>query len=132
MPGLASGVQFPDQGLNLGPLKWECRVLATRRPGKFLRLTTFIVRVSLSMKCCLKNVLDSLLVMINYRAPQVVLVVKNPPANAGDTRDESLIPKSGRSFGEGNGNPVQYSCLENPMDRGAWQAIVHVVEKSQT
>ena len=72
------------------------------------------------MKCCLKNVLDSLLVMINYRAPQVVLVVKNPPANAGDTRDESLIPKSGRSFGEGNGNPVQYSCLENPMDRGAW------------
>ena len=44
-------------------------------------------------------------------------VVKNPPANAGDT---GLIPGSGRSSGEGNGNPLQYSCLDNPMDRGAW------------
>ena len=68
----------------------------------------------------LQNVLDSLLVMINYRASQVVLVVKNPPANAGDTRDEGLIPRSGRPFGEGNGNPLQYSYLENRMDRGAW------------
>ena len=48
--------------------------------------------------------------------------VKNPPANAGDT---SSIPGSGRSLGEGNGNPLQYSCLGNSMDRGAWQAIVH-------
>ena len=47
-------------------------------------------------------------------------VVKNPPANAGDV---GLIPGLGRSPGEGNGNPLQYSCLENPMDRGAWQAI---------
>ena len=46
-------------------------------------------------------------------------VVKNPPANAGDTGDMSLIPGSGRSHGEGNGNPLQYSGLENPMDRGA-------------
>ena len=49
-------------------------------------------------------------------------VVKNPPANAGDT---GLIPGSGRFPGEENGNPRQYSCLENPMDRGAWGAIVH-------
>ena len=49
-------------------------------------------------------------------------VVKNPPAIAGDV---GLIPGSGRSPGEGNGNPLQYSCLENPMDRGAWQATVH-------
>ena len=49
------------------------------------------------------------------------LVVKNPPANAADTRDLVLIPGSGRSPGEGNGNPLQYSCLANPMDRGAWQ-----------
>ena len=49
-------------------------------------------------------------------------MVKNLPANAGDT---SSIPGSGRSLGEGNGNPVQYSCLENAMDRGAWRATIH-------
>ena len=59
-------------------------------------------------------------------------VVKNPPANAGDAGDTGLIPGSGRSPGEGNGNPLQYSCLENPMDRGAWWATVHRVTKSQT
>ena len=52
----------------------------------------------------------------------MALVVKNPPANAGDVRDEGSIPGLGRSPGEGNDNPVQQSCLENPMDRGAWQA----------
>ena len=52
-------------------------------------------------------------------ASQVALVVKNPPANTGDIRDAGLIPGSGRSPGEGNGSPLQYSCLENPMDRGA-------------
>ena len=50
---------------------------------------------------------------------QMALVVKNPHANAGDSRDVSLIPGLGRSPGGGNGNPLQYSCLENPMDRGA-------------
>jgi len=62
----------------------------------------------------------------------VALVVKNPPASAGDARDIDLIPGSGRSPGGGHGNPLQYSCLENPMDRGAWQATVHGVAKSQT
>ena len=52
-------------------------------------------------------------------ASQVALVVKNPPANAGDMRDLGSIPALGRSSGEGNDNPLQYSCLENPMDRGA-------------
>ena len=52
-------------------------------------------------------------------------VVKNPPAKAGDTRDVGSIPGSGRSPGEGNGNPLQCSCLENSMDRGAWQPIVN-------
>ena len=56
-------------------------------------------------------------------------VVKNPPANAGDTRDSGSIPGSGRSPGEGNGNPLQYSCLEIQMDRGAWWATVHGVVK---
>ena len=51
---------------------------------------------------------------------EVVLVIKNLPANAGDIRDVGSIPRLGRSPGEGNGNPLQYSCLENPMGRGAW------------
>ena len=59
-------------------------------------------------------------------------MVKNPPANAGNTRDTGLIPGWGRSPGGGHGNPLQYSCLENPMDRGAWLATVHGVTKSQT
>ena len=62
----------------------------------------------------------------------MVLVVKNLPANAGDIRDVGSIPRSGRFPGGGHGNPLQYSCLENPMDRRAWQAIVHRVTKSQT
>ena len=59
-------------------------------------------------------------------------VVKNLPATAGDTRDASLIPESGRSPGRVNGNPLQYSCLENPRDRGAWWATVPGIAKSQT
>ena len=62
----------------------------------------------------------------------MALVVKNLPANAGDARDTGLIPGSGRSPGEGNGNPLQYSCLENPMNRGAWQATVHGAAKTGT
>ena len=65
-------------------------------------------------------------------ASQVALVVKNPPANAGDIRDVGSIPGLGRSPGEGHGNPLQYSCLENPMDIGASQATVHRVTKSWT
>ena len=61
----------------------------------------------------------------------MVLVVKNPPANTGDIRDLGLIPGLGRSLGGGHGNSLQYSCLENSMDRGAWQAIVLRVAKSQ-
>ena len=59
-------------------------------------------------------------------------VVKNPPANAGDVRDVGSIPGSGRSPGEGHGSPPQDSCLENPMDRGAWLATVHGAAKSWT
>ena len=63
---------------------------------------------------------------------QVALVVKNPSANAGDRRGINSIPGSGRFPGGGNGNLLQHSCLGNPMDRGAWQATVHGVAKSQT
>ena len=63
---------------------------------------------------------------------QVALVVKNPPAKVGDVTDAGLIPGSGRSPGEGHGNPFLYSWLENPMNRGAWGAAVHRVAKSRT
>ena len=59
------------------------------------------------------------------------VVVKNPPANAGGVRDVNSIPGLERSPGGGNGNPLQYSYLENPMDRGVWQAMVHRIAKSQ-
>ena len=59
-------------------------------------------------------------------------VVKNAPAKAGDARDKGSVPGLGRSPGEGNGNPLQYSCLEYSMDRGVWQATVPGVTKSRT
>ena len=65
-------------------------------------------------------------------ASQLALVVKNPTANAGDVRDWGFTPGSGRSSGGGHSNPLQYSCLENPMDRGLWQATVHGVTKGWT
>ena len=59
-------------------------------------------------------------------------VVKNLPATAGDIRDTDSIPRLGRSPGGGHGNPLQYSCLENPIDRGAWRVTVHSFAKSRT
>ena len=89
---------------------------------------------------CLPRVLFPLCVCISYQdmghvraalGPHLGAsqVVKNPPANAGDLRDDSSIPGSGRSPEGGNGNLLQYSCLENPMDRGAWGATVQGVTK---
>ena len=68
----------------------------------------------------------------HFRASEVVLVVKNLPANAGDAREMGSIPGSRRSPGRGYGNPLQYSCLENPVDRVAWRATVLGVVKSWT
>ena len=62
----------------------------------------------------------------------MAIVVKNPPANAGDVRDKGSAPGWGRVSGEGYGNPLRYSCLGNPMDRGGWWATVHRIAKSQT
>ena len=67
-----------------------------------------------------------------YWASQVVLVVKNLPANAVDAGDMGSIPGLGRSPGGGKGNSLQHSCLENPKSRGAWQATVHRVAVNQT
>ena len=69
--------------------------------------------------------------MYSEGASQVALVVKNP-VNAGDIKDTGSILGLGRSPGRGHGNPLQYPCLENPMDRGAWLTAVHGVTKSQT
>ena len=72
---------------------------------------------------------------LHCRASQVALVVKNPPANEGDVRDTgdtSFISGSGRSLGGEHSKPLQYSCLENPIDRGDWLTIAHGVTKSQT
>ena len=69
---------------------------------------------------------------MTWKSSQVALVVKNALANAGDLRDMGSIPGLGRSSEGEHGNPLQYSCLENPMDRGAWWAIVHRVTESNT
>ena len=80
------------------------------------------------------NYLNSIYIVLItiHRASQVALVVQNSPANARDIRDTGSIPRSGRSPGGGHGNLLQYSSLENPMDREAWQATVHRVAQSQT
>ena len=93
----------------------------TDRPGRRLRSLTKVWSSKESLSVCISVV----------GASQVVLAVRNPPANAEDMRDLGLIPRSGVSPWEGHGNPLQYSCLENPMDRGAWQATVHGVSKSR-
>ena len=69
---------------------------------------------------------------VSWKASQVVPVVKNPLAKAGDVREVGLIPGLGRYAGEGNGNPLQCSCLENPMNRAGWWATVHRVAKTGT
>ena len=68
--------------------------------------------------------------VLGVRASQMVLVVSTQPANAAERGDVGLIPGSGRSPGGGHGYPLQYSCIENPMDRGAWRATVHGITES--
>ena len=75
-------------------------------------------------------IIEDLTNTINQFGFPGVSVVKNLPANVGDTGDTSLVPGSRRSPREGNGNPLQYSCWENPMDRGAWWVTIHWVTKS--
>ena len=89
----------------------------------------------ISLKCTLKCSLISLKLHISIiidGASQMALLVKNLPANAGDIRDAGLIPGSGRSRGGGHGNPLQYSWLGNPMDKGACWATVHSVAELNT
>ena len=83
-----------------------------------------------NMHNILKNQFNTF--QIYFCASQVLLVVKSLPVDAGDIREAGLIPGSGRSPGGGHGNPLQDSCLENPVERGAWQATILGVSKSQT
>ena len=82
------------------------------------------------VRSCETNALPS--TVLEFGASQVALVVKNPPANAGDIRVMGSIPGWGRSPGGGHGNPLQYSCLGNPIDRGGCWATVHRLAKSWT
>ena len=70
--------------------------------------------------------------LYKFRASWVALAIKNPTAKAGDIRDMGSIPGSGRSPGGEYGNPLQYCCLENPLDRGAWLATVRKIAQSDT
>ena len=79
------------------------------------------------MPKCAVDLMMKLKIALNYInawAPHMVLVVKNPPASAGNVRDVGSVPGLGRSLGGEHGNPLQYSCVENPMDRRAWLATV--------
>ena len=84
------------------------------------------------MKCDYTFAASNIAVGWGGGASQVALVIKNPPANAGDARDRVLIPGSGRSLGRGNGNPLQHFCLKIPMGRAIWWTTVHGVTKSLT
>ena len=110
---------LPDQGLNPCLLHWQVDSLPLNHqesPSNFFSFPNrnFLLPLSLSW------------------ASQVPLVVKSPPASAGDIRKACSSPELGRSPGGGHGHPLQYSCLENPMDRGAKRATVPGVEKSRT
>ena len=89
------------------------------------------VTPSVSLSSCLSSRRGSFAWICSLSwASRVTLAVKKPLANAGDLKRHNLIPGSGRSHGGGNGNPLQYSCLENPTDRKTWQATVHGVTES--
>ena len=108
------------------PQPWKHQILTSRPPGNSLKFAVFFSILSFSAYIFFD---------ISYSpwwASQVTLMVKNLPANAGDKRDAGSIPGWGRAPGGGHSNPLQYSRLENPMDRGVWWAMVHRVTKSWT
>ena len=94
------------------------------------RKMVFSINMTRSSECLFEKIYHG--TYSNHWASCMVLVVKNPPTNAGDARDMGSVPGSGRSPGGGNGNPQQYSRLKNPMDRGAWLGTILRVGKSQT
>ena len=133
-----SGLPFPPPGdlpdprttaVSVSSLQWQVGSLPLAPPRKLLFV--WVTPQFTNSELVLWKVVQGLFICILW-ASQVARVVKNLPANAGDVREAGSIPGLGRSPGGGNGNPLQYSCLENPMDRGALWATVHRVAKSQT
>ena len=110
---------------------FACDHLRNRKASKpkFLKNTYAVAYVGVKYCDITELKADFFCVLVNRIELTVALVVKSPPASAGDVRDVGSIPGSGRSPGGGHSNPLQYSCLENPMDRGAWQAAAHRVPK---
>ena len=122
---LLACVWFSEDGLWISYLY----VLKVQSPRSYPKLTESESKRMIASQALTSTIWEAGLVELE--ASQVALVVKNPPVNSGDIRDAGLIPGSGRSPGGRHNNPLQYSYLENPMDRGAWQATVHRVTKSQ-
>ena len=126
---------FPTQGSNRGLLHWQLDSLPLSHQGSpnFLEVTTDRKYFPPAIKGSKPGVNTNLFALcLDALLLVVALVVKNLPANEGDVRAVDSIPGSARSSGKGHNNPLQYSCLENSMDRGAWQATVHRVTKSWT
>ena len=118
---------------------WECKLMQSlwKTLWRFLKKLRMIIRSSNPTCEYLSEEMKTLIwkdicTSIYFWASKVMLVIKIMPANVGDIRGVGSIPGLGRSPGEGNGKPLQYSCLENPKDRGAWWAMVHGVAKSHT
>ena len=135
---LISWLQSPSAVI-LEPPKIKSDTVSTVSPSIFHEVMGLDAMIYIFWMLSFKPTSKSLSNTINYNllrglqgASQVVLVVKNLPAKAGDMSDAGLIPGSERSPGGGHGNPFQYSCLETPRDRGSWQATVHGIPKSQT
>ena len=148
---------LPDQGSNPCLLHWQAGPLPLSHLGAFSNVHCFlnfilwrishwyIIRWNITISSNTPIIQQStwnqlcpylwphvLTLILIYHLFPVAPVVKNPPAKAGNARDMGSIPGSGRSSRGGNGNPLQYSYLENPMDRGAWQATVHWVTQNRT
>ena len=127
---------FPTQGSNLHLLyllHWQLGSLPLAPPAKpkYIHVAAN-GKKKIYIYVCVYIYIYIYIYICIYMASQVVLVIKNLPANAGDTRDMGSISELGKFSGEGSGQSLQYFCLENPMDRGTWCAIVHGVAKTWT
>ena len=130
-PLYRGGIDKSDRGDILGITRasWCCQIYPLKPTHSIMEAQDFPIKydsIFIFMKIYGRHLW---LPTMHLAAFQVVLVVNNPPAQAGDVRVSGSIPGSGKSPGGGHGNLLQYSCLENPMDRGAWRATVHRVTR---